>query len=329
MKAYRFILTWPALALLLALLAVVSCSSGGSDDDDSGGDVDDDTGDDDDTVDDDDDDDDTGDDDDDDAGPAGLAVLTINLQHPLLTGLDVEGRTQIVADLINAELPDLVALQEVTQNLTFANRAEVLAELTGYEWIWIRAYNAVLFEEGIAVLARGTIGWSDDTDLPHPDLSLFERRVLGVSAETEEGTATVYVTHMTTADNQTEKADQALTIWDFIAETLPGGPVFFAGDLNADPDTLAMRFLRGEAEYEGVSGDFIDAWIAANGNDLGYTHPAKNPKKRIDYIYQVPGEAGEPLVVASCERVLTEAVDGLWASDHLGVLCRFEPTAAR
>jgi len=317
--------------LILAVLAGLSAACSSGDDDDEynapGNDDDNDAADDDDDI-DDDNDDDSGDDDD--AGPAGLAILTVNLQHPLFTGMNVEERTQIVADLINAEQPDLVALQEVIQNLTWPNRAEVLAELTGCEWIWERTYNVILFEEGIAVLARGSIGWSDATDLPHPDLSMFERRVLGVTAETEEGTATLYVTHMTTADNETEKADQALTIWEFIAETLPpGGPVFFAGDLNAEPDSLAMRFLRGETEYEGVAGDFADAWIAANGDDPGYTYPSHNPKRRIDYIYQVPGEAGEPPAVAGCERVLTEPVDGIRASDHVGVLCRFEPAGAR
>ena len=42
--------------------------------------------------------------------------------------------------------------------------------------------------------------------------------------------------------------------------------------------------------------------------------------ERIDYVYVVPGPKGTG-TVKSCERVLDQPKNGIYASDHMGVMC--------
>src|SRR5690606_1484319 len=117
----------------------------------------------------------------------------------------------------------------------------------------------------------------------------------------------------------TDRADQAVEALAFArAQHEPGVPAYLAGDLNAPPDELAMRVLRGEASHEGTTGDLTDAWLQATTTP-GYTIPSDAPERRIDYIYAFP-DAG---TATTCATVLAQPVDGIRASDHLGVLCQF------
>ncbi len=255
--------------------------------------------------------------------PGTFLVLTINLKHPL-TGLDeARQRLQLVADAIIDRQPDVVALQEVIKDGEEPSFAEQLAVLTGYEWIWEYTFTVpFLFNEGLGILSRWPVVWSDSESLPHLDLIIFTRRILGARVASPHGEIQLFCTHMTTDSDESVKADQALAVFEFISShpsTLPG---FFAGDLNAEPDSLAMRFLRGEAEYQGVNGNLIDGWMAVNPDDDGFTIPSGGPNRRIDYIYLVPGSE-QAADAVSCEVMFAEPVGDVYASDHLGVLCRF------
>ena len=253
---------------------------------------------------------------------AKFVVLTINLKHPL-TGMDeAVQRLQIVADAINERQPDVVALQEVIKDGTEPSFAEQLAGLTGYEWIWEKSYFVGLFDEGLGIISRWPIVWSDSAELPHVDWLLFHRRVLGARVQSPHGEIQLFCTHMTTDSNETVEADQALAVYEFMQANPSPLAGFLAGDMNSEPNNLAMRFLRGEAEHEGVTGNLIDAWMTANPNDNGFTYKSTELEKRIDYIYLVPGSEKSADVV-SCELMFTEQVGGLYASDHLGVLCEY------
>lgn len=255
--------------------------------------------------------------------PERFSVLTINLKHPL-TGMDEAlQRLQIVADAINERQPDVVALQEVVKDGDRPSMAERLAGLTGYQWIWEFTYTVpTLFDEGLGIISRWPIVWSDSAELPHLDLVIFRRRALGARIQSPHGDILFFCTHMTTDHDDTVEADQALAVYQFIQDNPSPLAGFLAGDLNAEPHKLAMRFLRGEAEHQGVTGDLIDAWMAANPDDEGFTHDSATPDQRIDYVYLVPGQEKSADVV-SCELMFTERVGDLYASDHLGVVCEF------
>lgn len=255
------------------------------------------------------------------AEPARLKLLTINLQSPLVEGFFVDERTQIVADLINEEQPDFVALQEVAESSTVSNRGEALTDATGYAIAWEVTHDWSLYSEGPAVLSRHPIVWSGSVDLPHTDFfGTVQRKAVGVTAATPYGDVTFVSSHNTLDEDEGVQADQAAAAYDFVVQHTTGLPAFYAGDLNATPESTAMRFLRGDADHNGATGDMVDAWLEANPGDDGFTFSASDPTKRIDYIYARPGAKGAA-VVASCQHVLAGEVDGVRASDHIGVMC--------
>jgi endonuclease/exonuclease/phosphatase family metal-dependent hydrolase len=260
-----------------------------------------------------------------DAGPTepGVTVLTLNIQTPLLNASDTATRTRMVADLINARQPDLVAFQEVTESALSENRAKQIAAMTGYEHRWKHTHQYQVIDEGIAILSRWPILWSGYVKLPHPELfGLMNRYVLAVRVDAPDGEFQLFCTHLGVLTSSEDGADQVVAALEFIDANPSPMPGFFAGDMNAEPDTLAMRVARGDASHDGVSGNLEDAWVAANGDASGFTSTAQDPKRRIDYIYTVPG-AQRAARTSSCEVVLTQPENGTWASDHLGVLCRF------
>ncbi|MBW1872745.1 MAG: hypothetical protein JRJ19_11810, partial [Deltaproteobacteria bacterium] len=126
------------------------------------------------------------------AGDPGSAatfkVMTINLKHPLTGITEALVRLQMVADVINQRQPDVVALQEVVQEDEDPSLVEQLAGLTGYDWFWQYTYTVpYLFNEGIGILSRWPVVWTDATTLPHLDLIIFTRQVLGARVDSPYG----------------------------------------------------------------------------------------------------------------------------------------------
>jgi endonuclease/exonuclease/phosphatase family metal-dependent hydrolase len=260
-----------------------------------------------------------------------ISVLTINIQ----TGMSepphlVDKRTRIVTDFIERTEPDVVAVQEISERPgAYLHRKDVLREATGYRKVWARThYMPFFYEEGIGILSRWPIAWHGARSLPHPEFDkTMTRAVLGALVQHPHQPFKIYNAHLTIQSAPHKKADQALEALEFIHANHRDLPTFFAGDLNAEPEHDAMKLLRGHVTYRGTTGSLIDAWMATNPDDAGYTTASPRPDKRLDYIYVVPwSQSTTPL---SCERVLTEKVDGVWPSDHFGVLCRFRISVQR
>jgi endonuclease/exonuclease/phosphatase family metal-dependent hydrolase len=250
-----------------------------------------------------------------------IRVLTINLKTALPSDAQADQRTAMVAALIEAEQPDVIALQEITQSGSMTNRAELLGQMTGYAWEWRQTHSLFIGEEGIGVMTRGQITWHDDTELSHTEFAgALHRAVIGARVNVAGRTIELFATHLTVAGSTTDRADQAIEALTFArAHHAVGIPAFFAGDLNAEPDEFAMKMLRGEDTHDGVTGDLIDAWSQAETSD-GFTIPSDGPDRRIDYIYAFPGSG----TATDCKTVLEQPSNGLRASDHLGVICAFE-----
>ena len=246
-----------------------------------------------------------------------IHVWTFNLRNGAIEG-DVEPRSQIVIDAINAETPDLLCFQEVVQTNSIENVAASIAAGTGYDHRWQLMNDAVAFEEGVAVLSRHPILEMEHVVLPHMDLVIFQRIVLRVRIDHPSGAIDLFCGHTTTSDVEVEKADQQKAALEFIRARTGGTLAIYGGDLNARPDTLAMQMLRGEATHDGVTGDLVDSWMATHPGEEGLTFEAGDPNRRIDYLYAVPGVAPE-----ECRILFDQQVSGLYASDHYGVGCRF------
>ncbi len=250
--------------------------------------------------------------------------------------------------LIRAELarlaPDLLGLQEVLR-LTHhgqpvltpeSDQATEIADGLGYEIAYARAaeYGSGLWF-GNALLSRHPI--LQTSTIPLPGIETGESRaLLHAVVGTPHGELPVFVTHLNwKLHHGSIRLAQLQFIADRIFELAPIAegflPAVLMGDMNAEPDSDEIRYLRGLATIGGKSIYFADAW-RYGGDGPGHTFDRKNrfaalahePPRRIDYIF-VRGPdrklRGEPiatrLAFATPEG---EAGAELWPSDHFGVI---------
>jgi endonuclease/exonuclease/phosphatase family metal-dependent hydrolase len=121
-----------------------------------------------------------------------------------------------------------------------------------------------------------------------------------------------------------------------IAEGHDGLHVVLVGDLDATPDSASVRFLHGRQSHGGMSMCYRDAWGSIHPGEAGHTFTAENPLvtaenwdwepelgRRIDYIMVRCSDHGPTLDVRACQRIFDEPADGVWGSDHFGVVADF------
>jgi endonuclease/exonuclease/phosphatase family metal-dependent hydrolase len=103
-------------------------------------------------------------------------------------------------------------------------------------------------------------------------------------------------------------------------------PVILAGDLNSDAD--APNSSRGPAFGILQSADFVDIWSSLHPNDPGYTWPLhpedvgaapRGLPQRIDLVLT----RGDGTAARSEALTGTAPINGLWSSDHAGVVASF------
>jgi endonuclease/exonuclease/phosphatase family metal-dependent hydrolase len=244
--------------------------------------------------------------------------------------------------------PDILGLQEVLRLIpdesnppepTPANdQASEIAEGMGYNVAYgIAADYAGGLKFGNALLTRYPILDSRTFRLPGAD-SGETRSVLYALLKTPWGRQPVFVTHLNwklhhgavRLKQVAYLAERIFVLAPVEADFLP--PVLM-GDLNADPTSDEIRYLKGLHVIDGRSVYFADVWEYAEPSSPGHTFARDNayalksgePNRRIDYIF-VRGPdrqmRGEPRDV---RRAFDESVPGaegpVWPSDHYGVVC--------
>lgn len=250
-----------------------------------------------------------------------LDVMTLNIWHDQR---DWPARLDVLLEGLRAADPDVICLQEVLQDEGLPNQAETLGEALGYAVhfaSWSRAGSVRRY--GNAILTRAPILARDHQLLEPPE---DERVVVHARIAPAGDTLDVYCTHLhhtRTEAGVTMRAAQIRDALDFIDATRGDGPVLFAGDFNATAGAAEMapvldRF--GDA-YGLVHGDSADAATTLN---TAYGHePA-----RIDHVLFRDGQRLD-LVPVTAEVVLDRpSAQGVWPTDHFGVLVRFRVRAA-
>ena len=264
-----------------------------------------------------------------------LRVVTFNLLHggpwSGLTGDDddLERRLGLIVAQLRALEPDVVALQESPVSRWRGDVAARLAEALGLAHVHARATERVFpwrllgrlvmgalgFVEGPAILSRFPIVSSEIYELPRCVRRLDPRVALRADVATPAGLLTVYSTHTSRDDCQTQRVAQLVS-----AQRGPL-PALLLGDLNTAESAPALREL--------LDHGFVDLFREANPDALGATArqdvraPDATVRRRIDYVLLLPGAEVEASVVSS--RVVLNAPgrrdDGqpLWPSDHYGV----------
>ena len=107
--------------------------------------------------------------------------------------------------------------------------------------------------------------------------------------------------------------------------------VVLVGDFDAAPDSASIQSFTGRRISHGRAVCYRDAWEYTNARSSGHTFSPRNPLvlsgslapthgRRIDYILVRCIDRVPTLEVAECVLAFSEPVDGVWASDHFGVL---------
>jgi endonuclease/exonuclease/phosphatase family metal-dependent hydrolase len=267
-----------------------------------------------------------------------LRILTLNVEN-------IEGddrRTKAINQELRRIAPDLVAFQEVIQGPDRAQLDELLAGtgLHGTHQADAMRYAPPFVDRygGTAVATR----W------PHTTLEVLDMRVAG-AADVPWCTVAVIVPVpgqgdalfiATTAawrlDAEAVREQQAIALTDLDARHRQALPTIIAGDFNAAPEAASIRYLSGLQSLGGRSVHYHDAWGIA-GHGPGYTWTVDNPNtrevvdavvrqpahhRRIDYVFtgswhQHPDAHCQ---VRSASVGFDQPIDGVWASDHFGVI---------
>jgi endonuclease/exonuclease/phosphatase family metal-dependent hydrolase len=230
---------------------------------------------------------------------------------------------------------DLVAMQEVIARSGYDQVRDVLG--AGYEV----AHHSEREEDGqgISIASRWPIRALHEVDLhlgPRPAEFACSALIAEIAAPEPVGRL-VFVNHLPDwqLDHEAERERQTVAVAGFIERLVAGAPahVVVAGDMDAAPDAATIRFWTGKQSLDGRSVCYRDAWAARHPDAPGHTFTPENTLtttaelgdwelelgRRIDYILVRCAAHGPTLDITACRRLLDEARDGVWASDHFGV----------
>ncbi|MCX5742942.1 MAG: endonuclease/exonuclease/phosphatase family protein [Proteobacteria bacterium] len=240
-------------------------------------------------------------------------------------------RLPLLRDELFALDADVIGLQEVLAMPGYPTQADELAHGTAWHVFHAPAWNiggGVTL--GNAILSRYPLLDARVLPLPAP-AELDQRSVAFARVDCPHGPLPVFVTHLTYQLHlaSVRRAQvQALAAHVAALAPLDGPPPVLLWDFNAEPDADEIRFLRGLTTFDGASVYFADCWAATNPASAGYTYARDNryalvahePSRRLDYCF-VRGPdrhlRGEPI---STRLALTEAIAGVWPSDHYAVV---------
>ena len=174
-------------------------------------------------------------------------------------------------------------------------------------------------DEGLAIFSQYPILEVSSLKLSRDLLDqedAHQRVILRALLDTPVGQVNVFNSHFALTEIARKRA--VLEFWEWIQQ-FPT-PHIFMGDLNAEPDDIAIEFLTGTKQINGIQGDFIDAFTQV-GSLEEYTFPSDDPIKRIDFILlRGFSEITKYKILGSSPNTNFRDTP-LWSSDHFGVAC--------
>jgi endonuclease/exonuclease/phosphatase family metal-dependent hydrolase len=267
-----------------------------------------------------------------------LRVLTLNVEN--LEGDD--RRTKAINQEVRRLAPDLVSLQEVVRG---PDRNQLDELIAGTDLHGTHQADALSYMPPYADRYGGT---AVATRWPHTTLEVLDMRIAGASdvpwctiAVTVPipGEGDVLFIGTTAAwplDAEAVREQQAIALTDLDARHRQKLPTIVAGDFNATSDAASIRYLRGLQSLQGRSVHYHDAWEIA-GDGPGHTWTTENPNtrkvvdavvrqperhQRIDYVFigSWHQHRDAQCQVRSAAVAFDQPIDGVWASDHYGVV---------
>jgi endonuclease/exonuclease/phosphatase family metal-dependent hydrolase len=264
-----------------------------------------------------------------------LRVITLNLLAP--DQADWDRRREVIRSGLRELRPDVVALQETV----WGNDYDQASDLLGPDYEIARHASRSADGVGAVLASRWSFGSIREVDLHVTERVDDLPWAAAVTAEVrlpEPFGLTLLAHHKPTyqVGYARERELQAVASARFVETQLAGRNlhVILLGDFDDTPDSASLRFLTGRQSLDGLSVAYRDAWEATHPGEPGHTFTPSNPLvrdgewsqelgRRIDYVLVRCGIRGPSLQIANCHRIFDQAVNGVWASDHFGVLADF------
>lgn len=217
-------------------------------------------------------------------------IMSYNIRNCI--GMDGKMDIDRLAGVINDAAPNIVAIQELDSMTSRTGKKDILGELAERTKLYPVFAGAIDFsggKYGIGMLSK-------DKPISHKAMPLPGREEARAFLIVEFKKYYVCCTHLSLTE-----ADRETSV-KLIAEALNGlntkKPVFFAGDLNAKPNSKTIEL-------------FNEHFYMLSDPALN-TIPSDGPKECIDYIFQLKNRKQ---VKVSDYKVMY----GVTASDHLPI----------
>jgi endonuclease/exonuclease/phosphatase family metal-dependent hydrolase len=260
-----------------------------------------------------------------------MRVATLNLW---MRSGDWAARRRVLRDGFAALGADVIGFQEVET----VDGADSVTEILGPEYEVRHQQEGLLGDgNGAAIASRWPIAAWHEVDLQlTPRTADFPATTLIAAIDGPE--PLLFVNHLPSWKPQLEHERELQTVAAIrrVEELVGDRHAVLAGDLDASPGAASIRFLRGLQSLDGTSTYWHDAWDTAHPGEPGHTFTTRNPlmleesdvrvevDRRIDYIFVRADELGPTLAVRRCDQLFAEPVDGVWASDHFGLVADLE-----
>ncbi|MCA9070027.1 MAG: endonuclease/exonuclease/phosphatase family protein [Planctomycetaceae bacterium] len=237
------------------------------------------------------------------AEPIRLRVLSYNIHHA--EGVDRKLDLERIANVIQSVQPDLVALQEVDQNVKRTQSVDQpteLGRLTKMNVVFGANIELQGGHYGNAILSRFPIARHKNHLLPNVGGS--EQRgvlVAEITVPAYKVPVRFFATHLDFRRDDRERLASVKQINEMVSKE-PNQPSLLAGDLNDTPESQTLTTLK-------------TTWTPANEKPQA-TVPVKTPTRQIDFLLYRPADRWKVVEF----KVLDEAV----ASDHRAVFAVLE-----
>jgi endonuclease/exonuclease/phosphatase family metal-dependent hydrolase len=273
------------------------------------------------------------------AGTDAVRVATLNLWGRRGAW---EERRRVLAEGFRALDPDLVAFQEAVVTDDYDQVADILgpnyhlAHQTDRE---AGRGGDVEDGQGISIASRWPLGevWEPDLNVTPRTADFACGTIIAEVFAPEPVGPLLFVNHLPNwqLTFEHERELQTVIVARAIEEIAEGHRlhVVLAGDLDATPEAASVRFWRGLQSLGDMSVCYRDAWRSTHPGEPGHTFTAENPLvtaenwdwelelgRRIDHVLVRCSAHGPTLDIRACERLFDEPVNGVWASDHFGVV---------
>ncbi|MDQ3893469.1 MAG: endonuclease/exonuclease/phosphatase family protein [Actinomycetota bacterium] len=268
-----------------------------------------------------------------------LRVLTLNLWGT--AGAWAERRA-VLRDGLRELRPDVVGFQEAIKT----DEQDTAAEVIGAEYRVVHQTTGLRGDgTRVAIATRWPVRDVRELDQQlTPRTADFPATTVVVEVEGPDPIGPLlFVNHLPSwkPELELERELQTVAAARFVEKFVRRRPmhVVLAGDLDAVPDASSIRFLRGLQSLGGMSVCYRDAWESIHAEEPGHTFTLRNPlvmeesdvrqerSRRIDYIFVRCDEHGPTLAISACALAFAEPVDGVWASDHFGVIADLEASS--